>query len=396
MKRLSLIFGGFVLLASLALVMLVLPDQPGLLLHLHDAGWLHQGLIGIGLATGSWPTLLDLASRLDPEGKIPVIAEMLSQANDMNDDLPWVEANEKTGHEFVFRTSIPAGAWRQYNQGVPYGKSTTAKARVGLGMLEDYSQVDRALAEHSGDKESFRESEDVAFLEGMSQTIAQTFIYGNTTVTPAEFMGFAPFYNTVSTATAQNAANVIDGAGTGSSNTSLWLIGWGADTIFGLYPRGSQAGLTMEDKGDVTPGFDSVGNRFEAYTSWFRQQAGLCPKDWRYGARLCNIDTTSAGLAGSSAPDLFALMAQMLLTFPKLTKATSGIVKTDSPGDVAVGTRPVFYCNRTTRHWMDVQMIRDRNVLLSMKDYAGEPTEGYRGIPIKIVDQITNTESRVV
>src|ERR1017187_2520831 len=114
------------------------------------------------MATGAWPTIVDVASRLDPEGKVPVIAEMLSQCNDYADDLPWVEANEHTGHEFVFRTSIPAGSWRSYNMGVPYAKSTTAKARVGLGMLEDYSQVDRALAEHSGDREKFRQSEDVA------------------------------------------------------------------------------------------------------------------------------------------------------------------------------------------------------------------------------------------
>lgn len=354
-----------------------------------------SGIAMIG-ATGAWPTLIDLASRLDPEGKVPVIAEMLSQANDMNDDLPWIEANERTGHEFVFRTSIPAGSWRQYNMGVPYAKSTTAKARVGMGMLEDYSQVDRALAEHSGNMMAFRESEDVAFLEGMSQTIAQTFIYGNTTVTPAEFMGFAPFYNTVSTSSAQNATNVIDGGGTASANTSLWLIGWGPDTIFAIYPRGSQAGLNMEDKGDIVPGFDSVGNRFEAYTSWFRQQAGLCPKDWRYGVRVCNIDTTSAGLAGPNALDLFATMAQAVLLFPKLTKTTSGITKTDAPDDTATGVRPVFYCNRTTRHYMDIQMIRDRNVLLSIKDYAGEPTEGFRGIPVKCVDQILNSETRVV
>lgn len=348
------------------------------------------------MATGAWPTLVDVANRQDREGKIPVIAEMLSQANDMSDDMPMIEANERTGHEFVFRTSIPAGAWRQYNMGVPYAKSTTAKARVGLGMLEDYSQVDRALAEHSGDEMAFRESEDVAFLEGMSQTIAQTFMYGNTTVTPAEFMGFSPFYNTVSTASAQNAQNVIDGGGTASANTSLWLIGWGPDTIFGIFPRGSQGGLNMEDKGDVTPGFDSAGNRFEAYTSWFRQQTGLCPKDWRYGVRVANIDTTSAGLSGPSALDIFATMAQTVLMFPKLTKSTSGITKTDAPADTALGVRPVFYCNRTLRHWMDVQAIRDRNVLLSVKDYAGEPIEGFRGIPIKIVDQILNTESRVV
>ena len=347
------------------------------------------------MATGSWPTIIDLATRLDPEGKIPIIAEMLSQANDYSEDLPWVEANEFTGHEFVFRTSIPAGSWRSYNAGVPYAKSTTAKARVGIGMLEDYSQVDRALAEHSGDMEKFRESEDVAFMEGMSQTIAQTFFYGNTTVTPAEFMGLAPFYNTISTATAQNAANVISGGGTGNNNCSLWLIGWSPETIFGVFPRGSKVGLSMEDKGDVTPGFDSFGNRFEAYTSWFRQQAGLCPKDWRYGVRGANIDTTAAGLAGPNAVDIFAMMAQMIMLPPDTTLALSGITKTDAPmGNT--GKRFVWYCNRTLRHWMDVQAMRNRNVLLSLEDYAGKPTTGWRNIPIKIVDQLINTEANVV
>lgn len=343
------------------------------------------------MATGSWPTILDVANRLDPDGKIPVIAEMLSQSNDYSDDVPWVQANEHTGHEFVFRTSIPGGAWRSYNMGIPYAKSTTAKARIGLGMLEDYSQVDRALGEHSGDLQGFRRSEDNAFLEGMSQTIAQTFWYGNTAVTPAEFMGLSPFYNTINTATAQNAANVLNGGGVGNNNTSLWLVGWSPETIFAVFPRGSKAGLDMEDKGDVTPGFDSLGNRFEAYTSWFRQQAGLCPKDWRYAARCANIDVTNAGLAGPNALDLFATMADMLLLFPKLTRSTSGITKTDATED-DVTPRPVWYTNRTGRHWMDVQAMRDRNVLLRIEDYAGMPIDGYRGIPVKIVDQILNTE----
>ena len=346
------------------------------------------------MATGAWPTLVDVASRLDPEGKIPEISEMLSQQNDYADDCPWVEANEHTGHEFVFRTSIPGGSWRSYNMGVGYSKSTTAKARVGLGMLEDYSQIDRALGEHSGDLMRFRRSEDAAFLEGMSQTIAETFVYGNTTVNAAQFMGLAPFYNTVTTANAQNAANVIDGGGTGNDNTSLWLIGWSPRSFFMTFPRGSKAGLDMEDKGDVTPGFDAFGNRFEAYTSWFRQQAGLVPQDWRYGVRYANIDTTTAGLQGPNAIDIFVGMGEMLMLFPKLTRTTSGIDKTDAPDD-QFAVHPVFYCNRTLRWSMDVQAMRDRNVLLSIKDYAGMPTMGFREIPIKIIDQIINTETNV-
>lgn len=347
------------------------------------------------MATGSWPSLLDVTTR-QVMGKSVEIAEMLSQSNDYWDDAVYVEANEAGGHEFVYRTSIPAGSWRQANQGVPYGKSTTAKSRIGIASLEDYSQVDRWIAEQSGDIEEFRESEDVAFLEGMGQTMVQTAFYGNTAVTPAEFMGYAPFYNTVSTATAQNAANVIDAKGTGSSNASIWWICHGPNTIFHVYPRGSKAGLAMEDKGDTVPGFDSVGNRFEAFTSWFRQQAAICPKDWRYAARIANIDTTSAGLAGANAYDIFAGLAQMEMLFPHLTAKSSGITKTDAVRDPAPGIRPVIYVNRTIRHWMDVQAMRDRNVLLRAEDYDGVACLQWRGIPIKLVDQLTNTESRVV
>ncbi len=347
------------------------------------------------MATGSWPTLADLTSRMDGAGKQAYIAEMLSQSIVTAEDMPMVEANEVGGHEFVFRTSIPAGSWRQYNMGVPYSKSTTAKARVGLGSLEDYSQVDRMLAEDSGDVDEFRKNEDVAFLEGMGQTMEQTVWYGNTVSNPAEFMGLAPFYNTVNTSSAQNAANVIDGDGTGSDNASIWLICWGTRTIFGLYPRGSKAGLVSEDKADTVPGFDALGNRFEAYTTWFRQQMGLCPQDWRFAARIANIDVTSAGLAGPSPLDIFATIRQMLLLPPYLGKP-SNIHKTDAPNDPAPGMRPVIYCNRTIRHWMDVQAMRDRNVLLRIEDYAGQPVDGINGIPVKVSDQLLITEDRVV
>lgn len=348
------------------------------------------------MATGQWLNLVDLTSRTDPMGRQGFIAEMLSQANDFYDDCPWIEGNEIGGHEFIFRTSIPAGAWRQYNQGVPYAKSTTAKARIGVGSLEDYSQVDRMLAEDSGDIDQFRENEDVAFLEGMGQTMAQTFFYGNTVATPAEFMGFSPFYNTLNTSTAQNAVNVIDGQGTGSSNLSIWLICWGKNTIFAVYPRGSKAGLSMEDKGDTVPGFDSAGDRFEAYTSWFRQQAGLCPMDWRYGVRYANIDTTNAGLAGPNAQDLFAGMAEMMYLVPTLGRGQTNITKTDAVNNPSPGTRPVFYTNRTGLHWMHIQAMRDRNVLLRLEDYAGRPTDNYLGIPVKCVDQLLTTEAQVV
>ena len=72
----------------------------------------------------------------------------------------------------------------------------------------------------------------------------------------------------------------------------------------------------------------------------------------------------------------------------------TGVTKLDDDEDAA--PRVVWYCDRTLRHWMDVQMLRNRNVLIALDDYAGKPCMGFRGHPVKIVDQILNTESRVV
>lgn len=323
------------------------------------------------------------------------VAEMLSQCNDIWDFLPVKESNEFFGHEFSFRTSLPAGFWRSINQGTPFGKSTTAKSRLGIGTLEDWSQVDCLLAEASGHIEEFRKSEMVAFMEGMSQTMVQTAFYGNAGTTPASFNGLSTFYNTVALGTAQNAANVIDGLGTGSNNASIWLNCYSPRSLYAVYPRGTKAGLSVEDLDKEWPAFDAVGNPFRAFTFWFRHLMAIIPEDWRFTSRICNIDVTAAGLAGPNAADIFALMAQQVMLPPLLSKRTSGIQSTDAPTEEGLGVRPAFHVNRTVRHWMDVQAMRNRNVLLSVTDSAGIVTDNFRGIPITVVDQLLTTEARV-
>lgn len=343
-------------------------------------------------------SLADWGRRVDPEGNIDDIAEMLSQCNEVFDDMMWLEGNLPTGHKTTVRTGLPKGTWRMVYQGVPFTKSTTAQVQEGVGYLEAYSRIDRALAELNGNIAAFRLSEDNAHLEGLSQQMATTIFYGNVVSTPQQFTGFSPRFNTVSTTTAQNAQNVIDGGGTGSSNASLWIVGWGGQTAFGIFPKGSKAGLVFEDKGDIRPGFDSNSNEFEAYTSYFKWTAGLCVRDWRYVVRIANLDTTTAagGLAGTTPPDLFALISKGVVRFPTLTKMVSGITKTDAPGEVAPGIRPAIYVNRTVRQYMDIQAIRDKNVLINHKEYAGGVVDDFRGVPIKVNDALLNTELRVV
>ena len=341
-------------------------------------------------------TLADIGRMVDPDGKIADMAELLSQCNEMVDDMPLVEANGLTTHVTTVRTALPKGTYIRYYQGTPYAASNAAQLEFGMSLLRDYSQVDRELCRLGGQESVRREKEDVAHMEGLSQQQSTTLAYGNSWTTPEQFTGWSPFYNTVSTTTAQNAVNVFDCGGTGSSNASLWFIGWGDSTAYGIYPKGSKGGLVFEDKGDVVPGFDANFQRFEAYTSLFQWQLGLVVEDWRYTVRMCNIDTTTAGLLGPTPPDLFAIMARAIVRLPTAGRTVSGITHSDAPDKVAPAIRLKIYVNRIVRASMDIQAIRDRNVLLSPTDYAGRPIVNWRNVPIGVQDALLSTEARVV
>lgn len=341
-----------------------------------------------------YPSLVDWARRADPDGSIAVIAELLSQCNEVLKDMIWQEGNLPLGHKTTIRVGLPQGVWRAAGQGVPSSKTLTAQFQDSIGELVDYSIVDKSIAELNGNVAKFRYSEDMGHIEGLSQQVASALFYSNEATNPTQFTGFAPRYNTISTTKALNAVNVLNGGGTtSSSQASIWLVGWGDHTSFGIFPKGSQAGLVYEDKGDVVPQYDSNGNRFEAYTSYFRWKVGLCVKDWRYNVRICNIDTTSAGLQGSTPPDLFTLMSRAVVRLPTASRRLSGITESDAPDDPVPGIMPAWYVNRTIREYMDIQAIRDRNVLLSSKDYAGDPVVMFRDTSIRVVDALTNTES---
>lgn len=350
------------------------------------------------MATGQYLSLVDLARRTDPDGDAADIAEMLSQANEIYDDLIWKEGNTNTGHVYTMRTSIPKGFFRFIGQGVPGSKSTTAQGQMTCGDLEMNSTIDLKLIEMARDQNQFRYEEDNAILEGASQTIAGQFFYGNGVSNPASFTGIANYYNTLETATSANAVNVLDGGGRASNNASIWLIGWSPRSIYGAFPRGMKAGVELTPLDEQVLAYDNFGNPYRAKITWFRQMAGLCVEDWRWGVRIPNLDVTNAavgGLAGPNAADIFAILSKAVLRLPKMARGESGITETDARNEKGMTVRPAIYANRQVRGFMDIQAIRDRNVLLGPKDYAGEPVTSFRMIPIRVVDQLLSTEAQV-
>ena len=323
-------------------------------------------------------TLADWAKRLDPNGKVQAIVEMLSQSNEILGDMLFKEGNLPTGHRCTVRTGLPSVYWRQVNQGVQPSKSTTAQVDEGIGMLEAYSEVDKDLAELNGNTAAFRLSEASAFLEAMNQEMASTLFYGNSGTAPEEFNGLAMRYSSLSD---NNAQNIISGAGAGADNSSIYLVGWGDNACHGIFPKGSKAGLQHEDLGLVTVETTAgiAGNRMRAYQDHFQWKTGLALKDWRYAVRIANIDISNL-VAKSSAADLIELMIKAIHRIPNLASV-----------------KPVFYMNRSCFQMLDIQrrddVISGGGLQYDMVD--GKRMASFRGIPVKICDALTETEAVV-
>lgn len=328
--------------------------------------------------TSTHPTLLDLANAMGPDDKIARIIEILNQTNEILDDAVFIEGNLLTGHRTTVRTGIPEPTWRKLYGGVQPTKSTSVQITDSCGMLENYAEVDKALADLNGNSAAFRLSENRPILEGFNQKIASSLFYANEDTTPEAFTGLAPRFNAISGAV--NGRNVISGGGSGSDNTSIYLVVWGENTVHGIYPKGSKAGFQMNDKGQVTiENVDGAGGRMEAYRTHYRWDVGLTVRDWRYVVRVCNIDVSDLTKNAASGADLIDLMTQAL----------------EAVQDLNMG-KPAFYVNRTVRSFLRRQLVNKTvNSTLTMDTVAGKKVMTFDGVPVRRCDQILSTEATI-
>lgn len=324
------------------------------------------------------PTLLDLAKLTDPSGRIASVVEILNETNEILDDMSWQEGNLITGNRTTIRTGLPAPTWRKLYGGVQPTKSQTAQVTDSTGMLEAYAEIDKALADLNGNTREFRLSEDRAHIEGMSQEMADTIIYGNEGTEPEAFTGLSARFSNL---TAETSDNIIDAGGTGTDNSSIWLAVWGPQSGFGIVPKGSQSGLQVRNLGEVTiENVDGAGGRMQAYRTHYRWDAGLTIRDWRYFVRIANIDKSLLTVALTTGADLADLMFRAMELVPSLNSG-----------------RAVFYMNRTVRGMLRRQTpYATRSSTLTMENVGGKQLTSFQGIPIRTIDAMAADEARIV
>jgi len=331
----------------------------------------------------NYPTLMDVARRSGDQSAVDIV-EVLNKTNQALEDIPWIECNGGVVHKTTTRTSIPTPVWRMLNGGVPVAKSTTKQMTVGCGMLEVYAEVDvdqvnlaghgiidQAKANAAVSKAIKGENE--AFIEGFGQEISRVMFYGDPSV-PQEPLGLTHWYNTA------GGTNVIDGGGTGSDNTSIWLIAWDKKAVHGIYPQGSVGGLHEEFKGQQTVK-DSDGKQFEAYRTHYKWDAGFCVRDIRCCARICNVDMSDLLAANGSAMDMVDKMISAIYKLPRFARSSY---------------RKAFYMRPELVEALDKQVRKTDNLKLTYNDVLGKEVLTFRGIPVREQESLLTSEARVV
>lgn len=321
-----------------------------------------------------FPTITDHANSLDPNGAHAATVEVLRQHNEILDDMVYIEGNLPTGHETTYRAELPDIDLVGYNEGVKPSKSRKAKLNETCAALMGFSEVDKRLVELAGKKAEFLASEDEAFVQSFNNKFTDVLMNGAAT-DPKNINGFLTRYSkhfnfSDKVLEQLTLKNVINAGGTGQKCGNLLLVGWGKETVTGIFPKGTKAGFSIQEMGLQTINGDG-GKKFVGYQTQYTWEFGLCIRDPRFVVRVMNIDLEQLTKDAKAGADLIDLMVDAVETL-----------------EDANVCRPVFYCGREIRKWLRKQITNKDNVNLTTEQIAGRKVTAFDGIPVRRVDAL--------
>lgn len=336
-------------------------------------------------------TYFDLIDLYKSENKnrdiVPVI-EALHTLNPLMEDAYIQECNQGRSHLSTIRTGLPTVTWGMLYEGIQQSKSTKQQVTDTTGFVEGLSTVDTRLLDIAKDPRTLRFQEAEAFLESIAQEVQSSFFYADTATTPRKFKGLAPRYNKLPSASGAPASNqVVNAGGSGSDNTSIWFVTWSAGATSLIYPEGTTGGVQREDMGTQRV-LDGSSSPYFAKEEKFTQHVGVRVGDWRWNSRVANIDVSDA-LAGNV--DIYGFMTK---AYYKLQGRRNAKIR--NGGQMGAGNT-VIYMNRTILEVLDQLATNngasDNFIRLRPVEIEGREILTWRGMPIREVDALLNTEA---
>lgn len=326
-----------------------------------------------------------LVTRMTNNNETLDVAEVLNETNEVIEDAVIQPSTDMTSHVFSRRTALPAVTWVKMGNGWNASTGTLNQVREELGQLKARFLAPQDIMDIQANPAKYRMQQERPFIESMGQELSNT-LFGNvaagalspTVTPPEEFAGFQYRYSSLGTADTNYVIN--NGNTTGSDNTSIWFVQWGAGKTYLISPRNAAGGLTKVDKGLVLVSGDNAvasttatspnpTNQLWAYITEFGWRVGLAIEDTRTTKRLANIDSVS----GSTNT----------LDVDKIIQIQNNFKSRDMVS---------MYMNETIFTQLDILSKDKTNVFWSENNPFGRPQLFFRNSPIRRCDSITNDE----
>ena len=311
-------------------------------------------------------TLLDIMNNRAPDGNLLVVAEVLQKETPIIKDAPWIEANDLMQHIYARRTKLPTSEQLKFNKGVGGNRGATEQEVSGIQARGNWPSYDARLVDMAPNKQEYRNLEARATIMGIGQDIERDIIYGSKAADTCAFDGIETYCDAIGT-------RCID-AGGEANLTSAYIVAW--DTSNGaylVYPKGSQAGIKFEDKGERTMDMPD-GTKLRVYEDYVEVSCGLCVADLRAVARIANIASASPTATSFDENDVILLLNRM----PAMLRQ-----------------KAVMYVSRNVHAAIEMRANAKENAYYTAKDVFGETLTAIRGMPIRLDEMISEAEDKV-
>jgi hypothetical protein len=342
------------------------------------------GLLGYSTFTD----IVQNYSSLDAAAKFVMPKRVLDRMTPLVRMLPMKASNNILSNIAVRSDSLPVASTRLWNQGIKATAAKNVPLNDPIAMFEDYSEVDKDLWEIQNDPNMWRADQDMNHVEGLFQLMESTLFYGSLSQNPGGFNGLATRFNNLESYPNGDQSwvpNVWNGGASTGSVTSAWMLEMSDDSLYGIYPANTAAGLSVRDLGEVTKELSAAtgasGNNYmyQVLRSMLRWYMGMQVSDERCVQRICNINPTA--LSANNFDENIFIQAKNWL--PR--------------GGEGSGT--VILVNRALKTQIDIRAVSQKiNTYFTppsndTMDVFGKAVTRFQNIPIYVAEKILSTET---
>jgi hypothetical protein len=329
-------------------------------------------------------------SSMDARAQFIIPARVLDRSTPFIKMLPMVASNNILSNIAVRTDSLPVASTRRWNEGIKATAAKNVPLSDPIALFEDYSEVDKDLWEIQNQPNAWRSDQDMNHIEGLFQLLESTVIYGNIAVSPGAFNGLSTRFNNLTSVPNGDSTwkpNVWNGGASSGNVTSAWMIEFSPESLYGIYPPNTPAGLSIRDLGEFTKeissALGSVGSNYlyQVLRTMLRWYVGIQIADERCVQRIANINPTI--LSSNNFDENIFIAAKNQL--PRFGEA---------PGTA-------IFVNRDLKTQIDIRAVSQKiNTYFTppgdgSMDVFGKSVTKFQNIPIYTAEKILSTETVV-